>query len=80
MTFTFNPKAFLVAAVFVVMFGATVLLAMDVRRGIAAAGILGVLAYVLVEFLATFSVRPQGSGLRPQRCLRPQPAWCLRRP
>jgi len=54
--FTFYPKALLVTTVFVVMFGATVLLAIDVRRGIAAAGILGVLAYVLVEFLVTFNV------------------------
>ena len=39
MTFTVKAKALLVTAVFVVMFGATGLLAIDVRRGIAAAGI-----------------------------------------
>lgn len=38
MTFTVKPKALLVTAVFVVMFGATVVLAIDVRRGIGAAG------------------------------------------
>lgn len=54
MTITFYPKALLITAVFVVMFGATVLLAIDVGRGIAATGILAVLAYVLVEFLSTF--------------------------
>jgi hypothetical protein len=57
MTFTFYPKALLVTAVFVVMFGATLLLATDVRRGIAATGMLGVLAYVLVEVLATVNAR-----------------------
>ena len=55
MTITFYPKALLVTALFVVMFGATLLLAIDVRRGIAIAGTLGILAYLLVEFLITFN-------------------------
>jgi hypothetical protein len=49
MRVTFYPRALLIAVVFLVMFGATLLLAIDVERGIATAGSLAVLAYVLIE-------------------------------
>lgn len=55
MTLTFYPKGLLVTAVFVVMFGATLAMAMDVARGIAAAGALSVLAYLTVELFIVFN-------------------------
>jgi hypothetical protein len=61
LTFTFYPKALLATAVFLVMFGATVALAVDLRRGLAAAGVLSIAAYLLVELL-TSSIRLSGGA------------------
>lgn len=56
MTFTFYPKALLCTAVFVVMFGVALALAADLARGIVAAGVGSLLAYLFVEVFT--SVNP----------------------
>jgi hypothetical protein len=48
---TFYPKSLLLAVAFLVMFGATLDLAITVQEGVAMAGVLGVLAYLLVELV-----------------------------
>lgn len=53
MTVTFSPKGLLIAAVFLVMFGSTLALATGAREGLAAAGLLSVLAYLVIELGVT---------------------------
>lgn len=53
--FTVYPKGLLVTAVFIVVFEATLAVAKDVEHGAAAAGVLSVLAYLLVELFITFN-------------------------
>jgi hypothetical protein len=55
MTFTFYPKGLLVTAVFLGVFGTMLALAADVERGVAVAGVLSVVAYLLVELFIVFN-------------------------
>ena len=48
---TFYPKSLLVAVVVFIMLGATLDLAVTVQQGVAAAGVLGILAYLLIEVM-----------------------------
>jgi len=55
MTFTLYPKGLVVTAVFLAIFGTTLAIAEDVERGVAAAGLLSVLAYVVIELFIAFN-------------------------
>jgi hypothetical protein len=50
-TITFYPKSSLIAVVAFIMLGATLDLAVTVQQGVAVAGVLGILAYSLIEFI-----------------------------
>ena len=51
MKITFYPKSLLIAVVVFIMLGATLELAVTVQQGVAVAGVLGVLAYLLIEII-----------------------------
>ncbi len=53
MTVTFYARNLLVTFAFLVMFGATLGMAVGVRDGVAAACVLAVLAYFLIEVVGT---------------------------
>ena len=55
MTFTFHPRGLLVTAAFLGGFVALLTLAADVERGVAVAGVLSVVAYLLVDLLIVFN-------------------------
>jgi len=52
---TFQPKSLLVTAIFFATFGTMLAVADDAGSGIAAAGLLAVLAYVAIEVFLTFN-------------------------
>ncbi len=54
MTVTFRPWRLLATAVFVVAFGSVLSIAIDTKQGVAV-GVLGLLAYLLVEVLIAFN-------------------------
>lgn len=54
MTVNFHPGMLLATAVFVVAFGSVLSMAIDTKQGVAV-GVLGLLAYLLVEVLITFN-------------------------
>ena len=51
MKITFYPKSLLAAVALFVMLGATLELAITVQQGVAVAGVLGILAYLLIEII-----------------------------
>jgi len=55
MTVTFYPKGLLITAVFLLLFGATLALAVDAKQAAALAGAVSVAAYLLVELFIMFN-------------------------
>jgi len=62
MTFTFYPKHLLVTAVFLVVFAVTLALAANVEGALAGAGLVSVLAYLLIELFVTFNPAAWGGA------------------